>query len=214
MVTKEGVVKYTLAYMPGSPVAYQLIAVLNAWRRILFLTNLVGQDANRYGGAGYGNVSQRLEVAIKGTQPRFAISGTQTGGLAELTEDHFTIVTETWPAENRVVATGPIMPSSESLTHGMLYRVDHSVNTIMHAHSSEIWQNASRLGIPSTSASVAYGTPEMAEEVRRLFRDSPVRERKILCMGGHTDGVMSFSRTAEEAGCVMMTYLARALALR
>ena len=213
MVTKEGIVKYQLDYLPGHPVNFPVIASLNAWRKILFMANLVGQDVDRYGGAGYGNVSQRLERAVKGTQPRFAISGTQTGGLVELTADHYAIVTETWPEENRVVATGPIMPSSESLTHGMLYVVDQAANFILHAHSPEIWQNASALGIPTTSASVAYGTPEMAEEVRRLFRDTPVRERKILCMGGHTDGVMSFSRTAEEAGCVMMAYLARALAL-
>jgi hypothetical protein len=40
----------------------------------------------------------------------------------------------------------------------------------------------------------------MATEVRRLFNDTDVRERKIFSMGGHEDGIVSFGTTVEEAG--------------
>ena len=66
---------------------------INAWRRILYLTQLVGRDPNRYGGFGYGNISQRLE-SFDGPagERRFVISGTQTGNLAHLTEEHYATV--------------------------------------------------------------------------------------------------------------------------
>ena len=54
----------------------------------------------------------------------------------------------------------------------------------------------------------------MAEEVRRLFRDTSVRQRGIFAMGGHEDGVVSFGRSAEEAGNVMVDCLVRAFALK
>ncbi|HEY3290666.1 MAG TPA: class II aldolase/adducin family protein [Anaerolineae bacterium] len=214
MTTKEGIVKYSLDYVKGAAIDARVIRPLNAWRHILYMVNLIGQDPQRYGGAGFGNVSVRLEVPIKDTQPRFAISGTQTGGTPDLTVQQYAIVTETWPNENRVVATGPITPSSESLTHGILYQLDTSVRAIFHAHSPAIWSHSRQLEIPSTGSDAAYGTPEMADEVRRLMQSYAAHERRILCMGGHTDGVITMGRTVDEAGCVMMTVLAKALALK
>ena len=67
--------------------------------------------------------------------------------------------------------------------------------------------------MPITRPDVAYGTPEMSDEVRRLFRETDVRQRRLFSMGGHEDGLVSFGRTAEEAGTVLLTYLARAFQL-
>jgi hypothetical protein len=50
----------------------------------------------------------------------------------------------------------------------------------------------------------------MAREVARLYRESPLAERQILAMAGHPDGVIAFGRSVDEAGQVLMTYLARA----
>jgi len=49
-----------------------------------------------------------------------------------------------------------------------------------------------------------------AREVERLYRSSPLAEIGILAMGGHEDGIVVFGRTAEEAGQVVLRYLARA----
>jgi ribulose-5-phosphate 4-epimerase/fuculose-1-phosphate aldolase len=213
MTTNEGVIKYVLDYAPSPAWPGDELCELNAWRKILFMTQLIGQDALRYGGAGYGNVSMRLPPYDKTEQPFFVISGTQTGMLTDLMAEHYALVRECWPAENRVVAAGPIKPSSESLTHSMIYRLDESVRYVLHAHSPDIWRYAQALNIPLTRQSVPYGTPEMAEEVRRLFEETPVREQRIFAMGGHEDGVVTFSASAEDAGNVMLDALARAFAL-
>lgn len=214
MTQQEGTVKFQLDYTAGQALPDEALCELNAWRKLFFLTGLIGQDPQRYGGYGYGNVSQRLPPFVSPTQPQFAVSGTQTGELPELTAVHYCVVTECWPAQNRVVAHGPLKPSSESMTHGMVYGMDDTVRYVFHAHSPDIWHVAQALDIPVTSDSVPYGTPEMAEEVRRLFRDMPVRQRGIFAMGGHEDGVVSFGRSAEEAGNVMIDCLVRAFALK
>jgi L-ribulose-5-phosphate 4-epimerase len=212
MTQQEGVVKFQMDYTCGPALPYAELRELNAWRRILFMTNLIGEDPRRYGGFGYGNVSMRLDQLSGCGQSCFAISGTQTGALAELTREHYAIVQECWPEDNRVVATGPIKPSSESLTHGMIYNLDHTLRYVLHVHSPEIWCCARIFNIPTTRDDAAYGTPEMAEEVRRLFEDTDIRAYSIFAMGGHEHGIVAFGHCVAKAGSVMMEYLARALA--
>jgi hypothetical protein len=62
-----------------------------------------------------------------------------------------------------------------------------------------------------TEASVAYGTPEMAKEVRQLIID--MHSPGIFSMGGHEDGVFTFGRSLAEAGQLMVHELVRARAL-
>ncbi|MFQ6100925.1 MAG: class II aldolase/adducin family protein [Anaerolineae bacterium] len=211
MSQQEGVIRFQLEFTPAPPMLLDSLREINAWRKILHLTQLIGQAPDRYCGFGYGNISQRLgPFDAPEHQRRFVVSGTQTGRLADLTEEHYATVLECYPDQNLVVAEGPIRPSSESLTHGTLYALDDSLRCAIHAHSPHIWRSAQALGIPITHEDVTYGTPEMAEEVRRLFQETSVRDRLIFAMGGHEDGVVSFGRTAEEAGTVLLRYLARA----
>jgi hypothetical protein len=58
--------------------------------------------------------------------------------------------------------------------------------------------------VPTTSKSVAYGTPEMAHEIMRLFTVSDVRSRKIFAMAGHEDGIVTFGKNLEDAFDVLM----------
>ena len=211
MAAEEGVTKFHLEFTPSPPLPATLLRELNAWRRILWRSGLIGQDSARYGGVGFGNVSRRLPPGSRGQRLRFAISGTQTGALAELDASHYAIVTDCDPVHNRVEAQGPIAPSSESLTHGMLYRVDPSVGFIFHVHSPEIWGARDALKLPITAAEIAYGTPAMAAEMRRLKRRGAMMRRRIIAMGGHQDGVISFGRTADQAGVALMRALARAM---
>ncbi len=214
MTQKEGVLKFQLEFRPADPLPLDSLREINAWRKVTYLLGMIGQDPNRYGGYGYGNISQRLEpFDAPKHQRRFVISGTQTGGLANLTGQHYAVVRACYADQNRLVAEGPIRPSSESLTHGMVYDLDNELRWVVHVHSPEIWRQSQALALPTTHPDVPFGTPEMAAEVERLFRETDLPEKHIFSMGGHEDGIVSFGRTAEEAGTVLLLYLARALQL-
>lgn len=201
----EGVTKFELDYRAAPPLPMAPNGALNAWRSILWRLGLIGLDPKRYGGVGFGNVSRRDDE-------RFIITGTQTGDIPVLGAEHYTAVEYAEPARNRVVARGPIAPSSESLTHAMVYALDAAVQYVFHVHCPEIWRSAGALDLPVTAPAIAYGTPAMAVEIARLYRAGPVRAKGIVIMLGHEDGVITFGRDPDEAGVRLLTVLARALA--
>jgi hypothetical protein len=66
------------------------------------------------------------------------------------------------------------LASSESLTHAAVYSGDGAAGAVIHCHADALWQRL--VGrVPTTSAEVAYGTPEMAGEVLRLFHSTQLR---------------------------------------
>lgn len=205
---REGVVQFSLTFIPSDPPSTELIGGLNSWRQILFRLGLIGQDSHRYGGLGFGNVSIRV---VSENSESFLVSGTQTGGVSRLCPEHYAFVTACDPETNHVVAKGVVRPSSESLTHGILYRMDRSVGAVIHAHSPEIWHHADAIGILSTPGHISYGTPEMAEAVVKLLQGVGTGSLKIFAMGGHEDGIVSFGPSIEEAGMTLIRYLARAI---
>ena len=206
---EEGVIKFDLEFRNAMPVPMEEFRILNAWRRILWQLALIGQDPHRYSGYGFGNISQRLAPFDAVPQRRaFVISGTQTGGLATLDASNYCTVTQYDPQHNRVVAEGPVMPSSESLTHAMIYMLDTTIRVILHVHSPDIWQHAEALQLPMTDPTVAYGTPAMALEVERVFRETDARERGIFSMGGHKDGIVAYGDSAQAAGRCLISHLA------
>lgn len=211
----EGVIKFSShhRHVPVCATRYgSLASVLSSWRTILHALRIIGQDPSRYGGAGFGNLSARIGAP---TQPRgqrsFIITGSQTGTLSQLTLDQYVIVENYAAKTNRVTSHGRIAPSSESLTHGAIYDLGTHIRFVFHGHAPLLWRAAHRLKIPTTSSNIAYGTPEMAHEVARLFQSTPLSECRIFAMGGHEDGIVSFGKTAEEAGTVLVTYLSRCL---
>jgi hypothetical protein len=204
---QEGVTKFALRFTRAAPLDFASLRALNAWRTLLHRLGLIGRDPARYGGVGFGNVSQRLA----GTPGSFAISGTQTGELAVLDARHYARIDHCDIARNSVEARGPIEPSSESLTHAMLYRLSADIHYVFHGHSPLIWRHAQALGIPVTRPEVAYGTPAMAGEIERLYRAGGLAGRGIVAMGGHEDGVVAFGARAEAAGLTLVGALAAAL---
>jgi hypothetical protein len=187
---------------------------LAAWREVLARLTLIGRDPARYEGLGYGNVSARVGPFgdVGRGMRRFLVTGTQTGGRRAVSLADFCVVERYDPVRNRVRSFGPVPPSSESLTHGALYDIVPTARVVLHGHAPEIWRHARGLGLPITHASVANGTPEMALEVQRLYRESTLSGTGILAMGGHEDGVIAFGSTAGEAGETLVRHLARALA--
>jgi len=209
---REGVIKFALDYQPGPPYVGPELVELNAWRQILWQLGLIGCDPGRYEGLGYGNVSRRTGTfAGDPHQRRFLVSGTQTGGMAQLGAEHYVQVLECHPGSNAVRAVGPIRPSSEALTHGALYAVDNHLKAVLHVHSPEIWQAALLLGLPVSDHRVPYGTPEMAAEMQRLYADDHVRGGGLIVMGGHADGVVAFGAGLAVAGSLLVKTYAAAL---
>lgn len=201
---QEGVIKFQLDYTWDAAVAETAVPHLPAlekWRAFCVANGLIGQDPARYEGYGFGNISQRVVWGKGGDELRpFLISGTQTGHLAHLSAEHYALVTGCYPTENRVVARGAVKPSSESMTHGVIYTLDTAVRGVIHVHSPHLWQAAERLALPMTAADVPYGTPDMAQEVARLFAQTDVHQRGIFGMAGHEDGIVAFGRDLDEAG--------------
>lgn len=208
-MVQEGVIKFDLLFSDAAPLTMDSIGELEAWRHTLREHRLIGQDPARYDGYAYGNVSKRIGApgAPRGHRS-FIISGTQTGGLAHLDNRHYALVTACDTEHNRVVAEGPIPPSSESLTHGILYDLDKDIRFVFHVHSKQLWESAQAQGIPLTSPAVAFGTAAMANEVQRLFNETDLASRRLFAMGGHEDGVVSCGHTAEAAGRVLLDALA------
>ena len=207
MAEREGVIKFDLDFHPGPAPAAELLVELEAWRTIFRRLGLLGQDPRRYAGLGFGNLSRRARPA-SGTA--FIISGTQTGLLEKLSPEHYATVTACDPQCNRVEAHGATRPSSEALSHAVLYQSDPRIDWVMHLHSPEIFVAAGRLALPATDPGAPYGSPAMAAEIARLAPHSGWPG--LLVMGGHEDGILAFGASAEETGSTVITTLAAALA--
>jgi L-ribulose-5-phosphate 4-epimerase len=217
MIVEEGVIKFSAEHVPQRlPVQRHgaLCRELVAWRRIMAQTGLVGRAPHLYAGAGYGNVSGRVGPPGSPMGHRaMLITGTQTSSFADVDLDDFCLVERYDYRRNRVGSVGLVEPSSETMTHGAIYDLSPHIRYVFHGHGAVIWRQARALGIPLTDPSVAYGTPEMAEEVQRLYRSTALSQVRILAMGGHEDGIVVFGHTAEDAGSVLVAFLARAYAI-
>lgn len=209
---REGVSKFQVSFeqRDDCPSA-DAIREIESWRRILHRLQLIGQSADRYGGYGYGNISGRYRRdGIDG----FVITGTQTGGHPALAAKHYALVTGWDPAANSVAAQGAVPPSSEALTHGQIYRLDPEVQCVVHGHCPEIWERSDELGLLTTVPEALYGTVAMATEVERLFYAAQAAGSRVLVMGGHRDGVLSYGASPRQATVALVETLALALAWR
>jgi ribulose-5-phosphate 4-epimerase/fuculose-1-phosphate aldolase len=199
MEKQEGVIKYRLEFDPGPPPREDLRELI-VCRAILHGLGMIGQEPDRYGGYGFGNLSQRSGA------DGFVISASQTGHLPELAPEHFTRVLEVDIEANRVHATGPLPPSSEALTHAMIYRLDRGIRAVLHVHEPGLWRHGLVARLPQTGRDIAYGTPQMAQAVRRLFGQEDLRHRRILVMAGHEDGVIAFGASVDQALGVLLRH--------
>lgn len=195
-MNETGVVKFhyestglALAPFPG-------FEELNAARQELQQLGLLGVDEN---GLGFGNASMRDD----GTEA-FYITGSGTGVLPRLALPDYAKVIA-WDFErNWLRSEGQAVASAESLTHAAVYATDRKVRVVLHGHDPDRWQILRERGI-ATRPDVPYGTPEMALEVQRLFRETDVRDRKVFAMSGHQNGIMAFGADFPEALAVIST---------
>jgi len=188
-------VKFTYQRVRADVAPFAALDELNACRRKLLDQNLLGVYPN---GVGFGNVSVR-----DGRTTSFCITGSATGGLADLTPADCVRVVAYDFARNWLSYEGTAIPSSESLTHAAIYESDPSASAVIHCHDSLLWRTLPDR-VPTSSKCVTYGTPEMAHEIMRLFEVSDVRSKTIFVMAGHQDGVIAFGKNLEDAFDVLM----------
>lgn len=193
---KEIGIKFNCHWSKTKPLNIELIRELNIWRDKLYQLGLLGVDKD---GIGYGNISIRF-------QQEFIISGAATGRLKKLTAKHYTRVTDYNLSTNSLTTMGPIKASSESLTHAAIYEQDKNIQAVVHIHHLNLWEKLLNK-IPTTSAHVEYGTVAMAMEIKRLFKETDLVNKKILAMAGHREGIISFGKDIQEAGQIFVDLL-------
>lgn len=192
----EGTIKFNCQWIK-QPLSIPVPDELLGWRDRMYELNLIGyyEDIN----IGYGNISVKTPQGI-------LISGTQTGNIYPIQPQHFTLVTDYDLDRNIVECKGLIKASSESMTHIGVYQCDESINAIIHIHNLTLWQNLMDK-VPTTKKEVPYGTPDMAKEIFRLFKESNVKQEKIIVMAGHEEGIITFGSSIENAGNLLLSYL-------
>lgn len=203
----EGVIKYGLEFNERPPVDWAAFDELNAWRNMLFQMHLIGQEPSRYGGLGYGNISCRPGHG----EPGFFISGTQTGGKENLSVGDYCRILRCDIQNNRIIAEGAVKPSSEALSHGAVYQLSPSINSVIHVHSDVLWRCAPHMALPMTDKDTPYGTVAMANEIGALYQGGALDKTRLFVMAGHEDGVISFGETIEQAGAALITQLSLAI---
>lgn len=187
---EEGYTKYEVNWTDREAVDRPEIDELERWRRPLFEAKLVGHDPAL--GIGYGNISVR-------TGPReFLISGTQTGHLPRTGAAHYALVTDYDIDGNSVTCRGAVQASSEALTHAALYELDPSIGAVVHVHDYALWRRLLQTE-PATHEDAAYGTPAMAREFGRLYRQTRFGERCVAAMAGHDAGIVAIGATLGQA---------------
>jgi len=200
----DGVIKFHVEHKTNVCCNESDILELTKWRKKLRAAGLVGQDVTRYGGLGFGNLSERME---DGT---CLITASQTGHLETLTPEHYARITDFDPGQNLVWSRGMNPPSSETMTHLAVYNSIQTVQFVFHVHCPEIWNAKEALDLPVTDPAVECGTVGMFYEVRRLLKVRKNSQRGVLAMGGHTDGLLAWAGTASEAGFHLFSFLSRA----
>ncbi|MEO7165750.1 MAG: class II aldolase/adducin family protein [Spartobacteria bacterium] len=189
-MSETGVIKFQYESSGGALAPFPGFEELNSARQEMRRLGLLGVDLNRI---GFGNVSLR-----DGTNESFYITGSGTGALPELSLGHYAKVTA-WNFErNWLRCEGQAIASAESLTHAAIYAIEAEVRVVLHGHDGARWRNLRARGT-ATSPDVAYGTPEMAAEVQRLFRETDLRTKKVFAMAGHEEGIVALGSDFAEA---------------
>ena len=184
----DGIIKYHAIHKNSSPPDHINLDQLDEVRTKLFDLGLVGVYSD---GIGYGNVSIRNGTGC-------IISGTSTGAVRALGAGGYCYVRSFDLKLNSVNTEGPILASSESMTHCAIYQAHSSVQCVLHIHNRALWQKLLDNGYESTSADIPYGTPQMALSMATLV-SSKLAPSNLLVMAGHDEGIVAYGHTISSA---------------
>jgi ribulose-5-phosphate 4-epimerase/fuculose-1-phosphate aldolase len=188
-MNETGVIKFHYEASGSELVTFPCFAELNAARQELRKLGLIGVDKHA---VGFGNVSMRDDRTNS-----FYITGSATGALAALSSQNYARVVAWDFDRNWLRYEGRALPSAESLTHAVIYELAAEVRVVVHGHDANLWRTLLERG-SATGVDIPYGTPAMAREVQRLFRETDVGVTKIFAMAGHCDGIVAFGQSFRE----------------
>jgi ribulose-5-phosphate 4-epimerase/fuculose-1-phosphate aldolase len=188
-MTSEGYVKYSAEHTTTPVMEAPNWKELNEARTHLHKLGLVGVYSN---GIGFGNVSVRYK------ENEFLISGTATGEIPVLSLNEYCLVNFFDIKQNRVVTSGSIQASSESMTHGAVYQSCSEANCVIHIHSKKIFDGMLRGNYSSTQKEAEYGTPEIAFAIERCVQAAGKSEGQIV-LAGHDEGIITYGPSVERA---------------
>lgn len=192
-MNESGAIKFQYESSGRELAPFPGFAELNAARQELRRRGLIGVDES---GVGFGNVSLKDGAS-------FYITGSGTGVLHSLGLHDYAKVMA-WDFErNWLRCEGRLIASAESLTHAAVYAMDAQTRLVVHGHARALWRVLLERGA-ATAMGVPYGTPEMASEVQRLFRETDLRTTKLFAMAGHTDGIVAFGEDFRETLATLM----------
>jgi len=191
---EEGYIKYKCNWIQEEVIHAGQIHEINKWRSVLMKQGYIGMYDN---GIGFGNISIRID------EHTFMVSGSATGGIKELTADHYALVTDFNLTHNELTCKGMTMASSESLTHAAIYACSKETNAVVHIHHKQKWSSLLHHAA-TTDSSIAYGTPELAFAIQSLIKEDKVGPSRIIVMGGHEEGLIAYGKTLEEAAMAFL----------
>ena len=192
----EGYIKFEAEWAEEPLGDYPQLPELIQYRQQLFALDWIGAYPD---GIGFGNISVKLDQ-----WDHFLISGSTTGNIKELTEAHFSRVFEVDIDANSLKCKGPIIASSESMTHAAVYQGDSSIQAVIHIHNKPAWE-AFQFKYPTTAADIPYGTPAMAHAVKQLVKQ--IGHTGLIIMAGHEEGIIAYGSSLQEAMEQLNTHL-------
>lgn len=197
----EGYIKFNPQWVKSPSFSFDGLTALAEARQKLYRKNLIGAYPS---GIGFGNISLRNPLAVYSST--FFISGSATGHITQLTRAHFSLVTKVDIEQNTLCCEGPVIASSESMSHAVIYRECPEVQAVVHVHHREMWRQLLHK-VPTTDAAATYGTPEMAWSIVDLLKKTDLRDTRLFVMQGHEEGVFAFGNSLEEAVEVILSAL-------
>ncbi len=185
----EGYIKFNCEWEQKEiRIQEELFRILQTERSGLFELGLIGMYPD---GIGFGNISVKNESG-------FIITGSATGQFAQLLPVHYAQVTGYSFARNTISCTGLTKASAESLTHAAIYESLPEVGSVVHVHCIRLWEKLLN-NYPTTSPEIEYGTPEMARAIQQQVSKMNLNKEKIIVMGGHREGILTFGKNLKEA---------------
>lgn len=196
-MNQEGTIKFNAHWEQAPAVPKEILEEMIMARQQMFRKGYIGEYAPRL---GYGNISMRY-----GQGNQFLISGAKTGRLPEALPEHFTHITEVYAQRNAVYCAGPVIASSETMSHAMIYQCEPSAQVAIHLHEAAAWERLLHQ-VPTTDASAEYGSVEMSASIEQLFLYTDLSEQKIFVMEGHPEGIFVFGDSFTEALAILQQH--------
>ena len=187
----EGVIKFKFVCEDQSfLISDDIFNIINPVRQLLKEKSYVGQYPD---GISYGNISIRNK-----NNDEFYITASDTGKIEKTLLVHYVKIISCDLVNNICYYKGTALPSSETLSHFIIYTYCADAKAVIHIHDKALWLKL-KDKVPTTNPNVEYGTIEMVNEIINLLKNTDLKNKKILVMGGHEDGLISFGSSIEEA---------------